>query len=141
MKQVDFEDISLHGGVLEDIIVSIELEGENIYFSVDADLNWGCITTEGYYQDKEPDVGIMDAGYQIEDFNLDNAVEVEDFYPIDENGDAIKDNEALSIVLSKYKDEIKGSIEKAITKKLYEDYSDEICERLTEIIGQDDYEY
>lgn len=137
---VSVDNMSFGSGLVSEIGVIVRIDGEEYYFCVD-DIEFSIddIDYEIGYQDREEDVGIDWEGYYVEDYDLDDCIHVDNFYPTDEDGNDISDK--CKDILKKYGDTIKSMIENAITDKLCKDYDSEIEEWITDYVnGNSDYE-
>jgi hypothetical protein len=138
--EVSVDNMSFGSGLVSEIGLVVYIDGEEYYFCAD-DIVFSIddIDYDIDYQDRERDVGIDWEGYYVEDFDLDGCIYVDNFYPIDDDGNDISDK--CKGILEKYGSTIKTMIEEAITKKLYKDYDDEIEEWILDYVNDhSDYE-
>lgn len=138
--EVSVDNMSFGSGFVSEIGLVVYVDGEEYYFYADdVELDIDDIDYDIDYQDREADVGIDWEGYYVEDFDLGGCVYVDNFYPVDEDGNDISNK--CKDILEKYGNTIKTMIEKAITGKLYNNYDDEIEEWILDYVNDhSDYE-
>lgn len=124
-------------------IDDVTLKGNNItaqfYVTVDGKDEWMEAEATFYpelvrynsdYQPAEPDVGIMHGYVEVELTNIIDGIDIEEIYPIDEDGNFDKSRKELPEKIKGLRSKLKSAIE----DKLWKNYYDEIHESVEEEI-------
>jgi hypothetical protein len=123
------DDVTLRGNNIT-VQFYVTVEGKDEWMEAEATFYPELVRYDADYQPAEPDVGIMHSYVEVELTNISEAIDVEEIYPIDKDGNFDKSRKELPEKIKGLKSKLKSAIENKLWKNYYDEIHDSVEEEI-----------